>query len=353
VSAEEFDETTDPDARLEALFDSIRTLQEKCLIATALRTTLEARRLAKAERSLVPYLTANFYVMNLAQDLFDPDAGREAAIENIALLESAERARAFQPDYDEAEYEGTVQWMSACSYDNLATATGMLQGYNSPGMQACIADGIAVCRRTGKLRCSRVFPRVRDERAPGRRRPGDGACTTRERTLNVTPGGERGDDRRFIGGHDLAQLLTIAGQFEPAYAAATQALALAGDVPQPAQRPPDGAGRHAPARPLANRPEWVAAGADPQAELTPRGEDRPTTSAATSPTRWPTPAGATTRRRSNASPRGTASCEPQVPPRVVRGAAPPRHAPPAGRAGRPGGRLARPLEKAPARPTTS
>ena len=131
-------EHDDPDARLEELFEAVSDFRARCLMQSAMRATLEAKRLAKAERRLVAYLMANFYVMNVSQDLFDPRAGREAAVENIALLESPDRARTFQGDYDEAHYEHTVQWMSACSYDNLATATAILQGYNSPGMQACI-----------------------------------------------------------------------------------------------------------------------------------------------------------------------------------------------------------------------
>src|SRR5688500_7174471 len=95
------------DERLDGLLAGVSALRERCLVQSAMRTTLEARRLAKAERRLVPYLMANFYVMNLAQDLFDPEAGREAAIENIALLESPERARAVQADYDEARSGGT------------------------------------------------------------------------------------------------------------------------------------------------------------------------------------------------------------------------------------------------------
>src|SRR5690349_1418914 len=103
-------EMTDVDARLDELIEGISAFRDKCLVKSAMRLTEEACRVAKAERRLVPYLMANFYVMNLTQDLFDAEAGREAAVENIALLESPERARAFQGDFNEAEYEHTVQW---------------------------------------------------------------------------------------------------------------------------------------------------------------------------------------------------------------------------------------------------
>ena len=220
------DAAADADGRLEALFEAVTDLRSRCLVRSAMRTTLEARRLAKAERRLVAYLTANFYVMNLAQDLFDVEGGREAAVENIALLESPDRARAFQGDYDEAAYEYTVQWMSACSYDNLAMITGMRQGYNSPGMQACIADGIQVCRRTGKLKCVACFR----EYATNVHRSGDDlAMAMHHARTNVSaqPGGGGGDDRRFVGARDLCDVLLLAGQLEPAWAAASQALQLA------------------------------------------------------------------------------------------------------------------------------
>src|SRR5262249_12503528 len=51
----------------------------------------------------------------------------------------------------------TCSWMTACAYENLAEATGRLDGYNSEGMHSCITDGMQVCRRTGKLACIQCF----------------------------------------------------------------------------------------------------------------------------------------------------------------------------------------------------
>ncbi|HZN63802.1 MAG TPA: hypothetical protein VFB66_00750 [Tepidisphaeraceae bacterium] len=263
---------SDADDQLDELFEAITDLREKCRVQSAYRTTAEAKRLAKAERKLMPYLLANFYVMNLAQDLFEPEAGREAAVENIALLESPERARAFQGDYDEGEYEHTVQWMSACSYDNLATATGMLQGYNSPGMQACIADGIHVCRRTGKLQCVACF---REYATNVHRAADDLSMATHHARTNLLTrqDASSGDDRRFVGADDLSELLLLTGHLEPAWGAAAQALELAATYHNPL-----GARRRArhmmrQLGHLAGRREWVEAGADPAADRATRGED--------------------------------------------------------------------------------
>ncbi len=263
-------ENTDPDSRLEELLDGVRVLRTKCQVEPALRMTNEAKRLAKSERRLMPYLLANFYVMNLTQDTFDHEAGREAAIENIALLESPDRARAFQPDYDELDYERTVQWMSACSYDNLATATGMLQGYNSPGMQACIADGIAVCRRTGKTQCITCF---REYATNVHRAADDLAMAMHHARTNVMALPSAENDRRFVGARDLAELLLLAGQLQPAWDSACRALALAETYHTPLRAKRMARVMMRTIGYLAEKPEWVEAGKEPASEVGQRGED--------------------------------------------------------------------------------
>ena len=51
---------SDADDQLDELFEAITDLREKCRVQSAYRTTAEAKRLAKAERKLMPYLLANF-----------------------------------------------------------------------------------------------------------------------------------------------------------------------------------------------------------------------------------------------------------------------------------------------------
>ena len=210
--------------RLQRQLDVVSDLRAKCLARSALRAAAAARRLAEADRQLMPFLLANFEIMNLSQSTFDPAAGREAAVRAIALLESADEARKFQGDYDERAYDHTVGWMSACAYDNLATATGRLQGYNSPGMQACVADGIAVCRRTGKLRCVTCFREYATEVS---RAADDLPMALHHARTNVNRPPQPGDDRRFVGAKDEATLLLLSGDLHPAWAAGQRAATFA------------------------------------------------------------------------------------------------------------------------------
>lgn len=213
-----------PAARVDRQLDAVSDLREKCLAASALRAATAARRMAEADRQLVPYLLANFEIMNLTQSTLDPALGREAAVRGIALLESPDAARTFQGDYDERDYDHVVSWMSACAYDNLATATGRLQGYNSPGMQACVADGIAVCRRTGKLRCITCF---REYATEVFRAADDLPMALHHARTNLNRPPQANDDRRYVGAKDEATLLMLAGDPAAAWAAGLRAVNFA------------------------------------------------------------------------------------------------------------------------------
>jgi tetratricopeptide (TPR) repeat protein len=190
-----------------------------------MRVARELHRLAKAERRIVPYLLANFHLMNLAQGTFEVDLGVETAIETIALLESEEKARQFQPDFPEEPYYYTVHWMSACAYDNLGKHIAERDGYNSDGVHDVINEGIEVCRRTGKLECVACF----------REYAGDVFLAANDlemslhhaRTITgMTP--EAGQvDRRWPAAKQIAALLMLNGQLEDAWEAAVEALRLA------------------------------------------------------------------------------------------------------------------------------
>lgn len=117
----------------------------------------ELRQRAKRERRLVPYVLGTFHQMDQAQYLFEFQTMRERAVELIALLESEEQCRKIQPDVPLPVFEDLVYQFSSCAYENLAEATGQMEGYNSEGLQACIADGLQICRQTGKLSCVGCF----------------------------------------------------------------------------------------------------------------------------------------------------------------------------------------------------
>lgn len=138
----------DFDARLEQLSSQISEAMSESRNRTAARLSGEARRVAKIERQLGPYLRA-LYQYGEAVDEFSPRECIEASIELIALLEDEDRARAFQSDFSAEEYEYSRTWMLPRVYKHLANATARVSGYNSPGMHQCITDGIEVCRRMG------------------------------------------------------------------------------------------------------------------------------------------------------------------------------------------------------------
>lgn len=245
-------------------------MRDKCLYRSSVRTLKEAHRTATAERKLIPLLLANFNLMNAARNTLEPSLGREAAVENIAFLESPERAHAFQGDVDEAHYEHTVHWMSACSYDNLAVATAMEHGYNSEGMQACIAEGMNICRRTGKTECITCFR----EYASSVHRAADDlemAMQFARGNLNRPP--DPNHDRRWGGADTLSELLMLKGEFDAAWEVGQQAWELTSTFHTPLHARRNTAPFLAELAHLAGRPDWIAAAPSLEGDQTPPGED--------------------------------------------------------------------------------
>ncbi|GAB6166974.1 hypothetical protein JCM19992_29740 [Thermostilla marina] len=174
----------------------------------------EMKALAHSERALIPYLTANFYLMNAAQSLYEPEPGRQAAVENIGFLESKEEAYQFDPQLSEDEYAYTVQWMTACSYDNLAKHVAAVSGYNSPDLQDIVEEGFNVCHRTGKTDCISCF---REYAVSVYREGGDLVMAVENaRRVAAHPPGTQNGDRRFVGARDVVMLLTEAGRLRDA-----------------------------------------------------------------------------------------------------------------------------------------
>lgn len=214
----------DGEDRLKELAAQITELSERCHFRTLLRLAQEARRLARVEQRVIPYVNAGFHVMNDSRNVLRPADGREMAIELIALLESDERARQFQPELPEDEYERTKWWLTACSYDNLAVSTAELHGYNSEGMHQCIADGIQVCRRTGKLQCISCFREYATNVYLAADDLDLALHHARVGIHNIDPGPH---DRRHVGAKDSARILTLQGQLDAALEVLDQAWQLA------------------------------------------------------------------------------------------------------------------------------
>ena len=190
---------------------------------TCMRVGKELRRQAQAEHLLQPYLYANFEIMNAAQSTLEPEVAREAAMQNIALLESPERARRFQADYSEAAYDDTVAWMSACAYDNLAVATAMMHGYNSPGMQSVIGEGIHICHRTGKLKCIVCFREYATDVHLAADDLEMALHHARASAARINPDHER----RWIGARNETRILLLQGRLSAAWDAGCRAMELA------------------------------------------------------------------------------------------------------------------------------
>ena len=217
-------EIEDVDQKLEAMDAKLQGFVELVLLRSATRLAGEMRRLARSEQRLIPYIRACFTLMNLAVNVFEPESGRDRAIELISLLESEDRARTIQPDLPEFEYAAAVAWMTACAYDNLAKATASLNGYNSDGMHQCIGDGIEVCRRTGKLQCITCFREYATDVYKAADDLDMALHFARLGIANQDPGPH---DRRWIGARDLTTLLLLRGELEAAAEAAERTWNLA------------------------------------------------------------------------------------------------------------------------------
>ena len=71
----------DVDQRLGALRTKVHELWEASLYRSAIRVANEIRRVARAEKRVIPYLNSTFTLMNQGIDLLDPEAARDAALE--------------------------------------------------------------------------------------------------------------------------------------------------------------------------------------------------------------------------------------------------------------------------------
>ncbi len=212
--------------QLEKLAAEAGDLIEPALYRSSFKLYGELRQKAKRERKLLHYVLGTFHQMDQAQYLFEFETMRERAIELIALLESEEQCRKIQPDMPIALFEGLVYQFSSCAYENLAEATGQMEGYNSEGLQACIADGLQICRQTGKLACVGCF---REYSCDVYMSADDAEIAQHQCNLVLdasTPVSSRGD-RRWLARGKIAWMTFLEGRTQTAIEMYREALQLA------------------------------------------------------------------------------------------------------------------------------
>jgi tetratricopeptide (TPR) repeat protein len=219
--------------QLQEITDRFDQFHDKCYYRSAMRLAREKRRLAKAERRLIPYLYACFAITNSARDTLEVEAGVEAAIEMISLLESEEKARQFQSDFPEENYDKALYWISACAYDNLATHVASREGFNSDGVHDAIEDGIQICRRTGKTQCIACF---REYASKVFIAAGDLEMAMHHaRTVATSLPLVEDSDRRWSGSLNIIEILLLQGHLDAAVDAARNAFGLTSTFHSPLQ----------------------------------------------------------------------------------------------------------------------
>lgn len=221
---DEINERTEAIAQLERLRDEAGDLIEPCLYKSSFTLFGDLRAKARRQQDLYHYVLATFFQMDQAQYLLDFQTTRERAIELISLLESEEQARKIQSDFQLPIYETLVYQMSSCAYENLADATANLEGYNGEGMQACITEGLQICRQTGKLPCSGCF---REYSCDVYTAADDAELASHQCTLVLeeTRFSDRGD-RRWLAKKTMAWIALLEGRVQAAVTMLEEALLL-------------------------------------------------------------------------------------------------------------------------------
>lgn len=143
----EEDTLDDVENRIREFYLARDRLSEVCDKKGLAQLMREARRLAKREKRLMDYLSFTYTLEESVTAMLEGAFDRDLCLEIIGLLEDEDKARAFGPNFDLDHYEYTRGWMLPQIYKSLADVTGEIEGYNSPGMHACIAEGINVSRQ--------------------------------------------------------------------------------------------------------------------------------------------------------------------------------------------------------------
>lgn len=204
----------DVDERIAQMRTSIDDLSNRCFTNSAFQLTSELARLARRERRLLPLIRAQVDIAIQTQSLYQYRRGREVCLELIALFEDPDRARLIQANYPEQEYAQACDWWTTCAYDILAEHTAAISGCNSDGMHDCIADGLAVCRRTGRLGCVACF---RMYAADVYLAADDVEMALHCMSLVASvPAGDSGSDRRWLATQSRGLLFARLGDLEAA-----------------------------------------------------------------------------------------------------------------------------------------
>ena len=211
------------DQQLQDLQERAGELIPKCQFSGSSRLYGELRRRGRVEHRAQAYVMGTFFQMDQAQYLFEFQTMRERAIELIAILENEEKVRQIQSDFSREQFDYLVYSMSSCAYENLAEATGQLEGYNSDGMHACITDGIQICRRTGKIGCVSCF---REYACDVYLAADDADIAGHQCRLVMEQDGAWSDrgDRRWLATSKLAWLAALHGRFDEALTMMDRAL---------------------------------------------------------------------------------------------------------------------------------
>lgn len=219
------EESQDVDQRIADMYASIVDLTKRRFVKSALELADDMARLARREQRLIPLLKAQFYFVVQADKMFQSRRGREVAVELISLLENSERARRIQANYYEPEFARICSVITTCAYDNLATHTGEILGYNSDGMHQCIADGISVCHRTGKLDCVGCFRLYASNVYLA---SDDVGMALHYATMVASQQKyDSGSDKRWLGARNRARILTLTGELTAARDTLIESLELA------------------------------------------------------------------------------------------------------------------------------
>lgn len=213
--------------RVYELLEESYNVNQDLKVASGIKLAREAKRIAKTHNLLMPYLRACFHITNDSQSTYECQSGIDEAIEIISYLESEDRARKFQSDYDPEEYAYTVHWLSACGYDNLGKHTAEKNGYNSPLVHGAVDDGFHICRRTGKLECIDCFREYATEICVA---ADDLDMAFHYANLCLVKYSDHSDtDRRWVGQRGIASIHSIRGNLDAAIRAIKDSFSMAED----------------------------------------------------------------------------------------------------------------------------
>jgi tetratricopeptide (TPR) repeat protein len=205
---------------LDSEIDRSQQLGRRLRKRSEIALLMEVRARAKATRDISAFVRASFGVANSAHTIFDNELKKSVALESIALLESRDRAREFQPDVADGRHAWLAQHYSTCAYDHLARGVGNLSGFNSPALDRVLDDGIAVAHRVGKPSCVGCFRAYAHERACA----GDDVDMALHYCRAVkNRKGSADDYRRFHACRDEAAVWIDLGELDRALAVAAEA----------------------------------------------------------------------------------------------------------------------------------